>query len=243
MHLLEQLPGIIWAGFMGLVIGNFTTSPIYRLPRSEPLFTRDPFCDSCHAPLKPRDLFPVLSWLMNRGLCRYCKARIPSAYTVTEAFVCLLFILCYLHFGFSELFLLVALGMTSFVMIAMMLKLDNFFSDRTLIAGIVLGMLYRTLIDGTIYGFAGAGFAGLMAGVILWKLSKRPLVRNISEYPSYVKLLVAAGVWLPLIQLPGVLLAMGIASLLAKDKKWLMEFSIMACVMIETLYSHLMVSL
>ncbi len=196
MPLLDLLPGIIWSGFLGLVIGNLATSPIYRLPRNEPLFVRDPFCDSCSAPLKTRDLFPVFSWLMTRGKCRYCGVAVPAAYTLMEAFTSLLFVLCYLKFGFTESFILVSLGMTAFFMLAAMLTLDDFFADRVLIAGLVCGMLYRTLFDHTLFSFAGTAYGGLIAGVIVWKLSGKPMSRNMAAFPDVLKLLVLAGVWL-----------------------------------------------
>ncbi len=140
-YFIDLLPGIIWSGFMGLAIGNFATNPIYRLPRGESLFARDPYCGDCNAPLKPRDLFPVLSWLSTGGKCRYCGARVPGAYTVTEALIGAIFVTLYLRLGWSERFVLESFGLTAFVMIAVMLFIDGFFSDRTLVACLMLGML------------------------------------------------------------------------------------------------------
>jgi len=229
MHLLDLLPGIIWSGFLGLIAGNFATSPIYRLPRGESLFLRDPYCGDCNAKLKPKDLFPVLSWLMTRGKCRYCGAAVPGAYTAIEALTCILFIVCYLQYGFSERFLLVSLGITAFLMLITMLLLDDFFSDKTLVATIVLGMLCRTLLDGTLYGFAGSAFAGLLAGIAIWRISGTPMVRDVTAFPAYLKLLLAAGVWLPLSRLAIVLLAALIAALIRQDKKRLPEITIIVC--------------
>lgn len=211
---------------MGLAIGNFATNPIYRLPRGESLFARDPYCGDCNARLLPRDLFPVFSWLSTGGKCRYCGAAVPGAYTVTEALIGALFVAFYLKMGWSEKFILCSFGLTAFVMIAMMLYIDNFFSDRTLVAALTLGMLYRTLQDGSIYGFAGTAYAGLMAGALAWKLSGRPMVRDAAAFPPYLKLLVLAGIWLNWMQLAILLVVAGAGSLLSKRRKWLAEYVI-----------------
>jgi prepilin signal peptidase PulO-like enzyme (type II secretory pathway) len=231
-HLIE---GIIAAAFLGLVFGNFATNPIYRLPRKESLFLKDPYCGDCNAKLMPKDLFPVLSWLMTRGKCRYCGALVPATYACTEAFIGLLFVAAYLKSGFTEQFLLVSFGMTALVMIAMMLYLDNFFSGKTVIAAIVLGALYRTLQDGTLYGMAGGGFAGLMVGALVWKYSGKNLIRDITAFPEYLNLLVTAGVWLPLHQFYMTCLVAAVALLFKKNRPWIVEWSIITYVIIAVL--------
>src|SRR5277367_1661156 len=106
----QLLEGIILSGFLGLAFGNFATNPIYRLPRSESLFLKDPYCGDCNAKLMPKDLFPVLSWVMTRGKCRYCGASIAADYAIIEALIGLLFVLAFIKWGLSESFLLASFG-------------------------------------------------------------------------------------------------------------------------------------
>lgn len=214
--MLDSLPGIIWSFFIGIVMGNFATSPIYRLPKGEPLFARNPYCGSCNAPLTPRDLFPVFSWLLTRGKCRYCSAAIPADYFLIELFSGIIFVICYLKFGFSEPFILISFGILSLLMLAMMLRTDHFFSDRTLMVSALLGMLYRTLMDGTLYGFAGTAFAGILAGLLVWKLSGIPMKRDYAAFPVYLKLLALAGIWLYFPQLAALFAVASLAAVLIK---------------------------
>jgi leader peptidase (prepilin peptidase)/N-methyltransferase len=44
---------------------------------------------------------PVLSWLVLRGRCRYCKAKISPRYLIIELLTGLLFLACYWYFGFA----------------------------------------------------------------------------------------------------------------------------------------------
>jgi prepilin signal peptidase PulO-like enzyme (type II secretory pathway) len=229
------LQGIIISGFMGLAIGNFVTNPIYRLPRNEPLFLKDPYCGDCNTVLTPKDLFPVLSWLMTKGKCRYCGAAVPGSYTVTEAFVGLLFVIFFLQYGFSEKFLLLSFGMTAFVMLGMMLYIDNFFSDRTFAAALAIAAVYRTLTEATVYGFAGGAFAGLLLGAAVWKLSGKPMVRDAAAFPAYLKLLVVSGAWLTFPQWFAILPVCAFAAVARDAKKWLPEYAII-CATLAVLF-------
>ncbi len=69
------LVGSILASFLGLVIDRFPEQSIIR-PASH--------CDSCQTRLRPLDLIPILSQVVNRFRCRYCKVRYPFWYALFE---------------------------------------------------------------------------------------------------------------------------------------------------------------
>ena len=73
------------AALFGAVIGSFLNVVAYRLPRQESLVSPRSRCPSCEAAIKPYDNIPVLSWLLLRGQCRNCGARISPRYPVIEA--------------------------------------------------------------------------------------------------------------------------------------------------------------
>ena len=77
------LVGSILASFLGLVIDRFPEQSIIR-PASH--------CDSCQTRLRPLDLIPILSQVLNRFRCRYCKARYPVWYALFELGLGLLFL-------------------------------------------------------------------------------------------------------------------------------------------------------
>jgi leader peptidase (prepilin peptidase)/N-methyltransferase len=72
------------AGVMGIIVGSFLNVVAYRLPRKESLAHPPSRCPSCGAPVKPYDNVPVLSWLLLRGRCRGCGARISWRYPLVE---------------------------------------------------------------------------------------------------------------------------------------------------------------
>lgn len=69
----------------GLLIGSFLNVVAYRLPRGESLVTPRSRCTSCGEEVRPYDNVPVLSWLLLRGRCRFCSAKISARYPIVEA--------------------------------------------------------------------------------------------------------------------------------------------------------------
>lgn len=75
---------VVVAGVLGLLIGSFLNVVIWRVPRGESIVSPPSHCPSCDAPIAPRDNIPVLSWLLLRGRCRSCAARISARYPLVE---------------------------------------------------------------------------------------------------------------------------------------------------------------
>jgi leader peptidase (prepilin peptidase)/N-methyltransferase len=75
---------IVGCGLLGLAIGSFLNVVIYRVPRDESIISPRSRCPSCAAPIKEYDNVPVLSWIVLRGKCRNCHARISPRYIVVE---------------------------------------------------------------------------------------------------------------------------------------------------------------
>lgn len=81
------------AGVVGLVLGSFIGVVVDRLPRKESLVSPPSHCVSCGASIKPYDNVPVVSYLLLRGRCRICGARIPPRDALIELGTGALFVL------------------------------------------------------------------------------------------------------------------------------------------------------
>ncbi|MBQ4854479.1 prepilin peptidase [Rhodanobacter sp. B2A1Ga4] len=107
---MPELPLVLWialAGVLGLLVGSFLNVVILRLPermaaawRQEarevlelqadatplpPGIVREPsHCPHCKHPLSARDNIPLFGWLLLRGHCRYCQAKISIQYPLVE---------------------------------------------------------------------------------------------------------------------------------------------------------------
>lgn len=84
---------------LGLVLGSFYNVVIYRLPRNVSLLKPPSSCPSCGSRIRWYDNIPLISYLILRGRCRVCGARISVQYPLVELGSGLLVILCYHLFG------------------------------------------------------------------------------------------------------------------------------------------------
>lgn len=71
-------------GLVGLAFGSFLTVVVHRVPRGESLVSPRSRCPSCGTQLRNADNIPVVSWVLLRGRCRSCGARISPVYPLTE---------------------------------------------------------------------------------------------------------------------------------------------------------------
>jgi leader peptidase (prepilin peptidase) / N-methyltransferase len=81
---MASAPEIVAAGVIGAILGSFLNVVIHRLPRGESLVSPGSRCPECETPIAPYDNVPVLSWLILRGRCRHCGARISPRYPAVE---------------------------------------------------------------------------------------------------------------------------------------------------------------
>jgi leader peptidase (prepilin peptidase) / N-methyltransferase len=86
---------------LGLAFGSFLNVCIYRLPLDLSVVTPRSACPRCKQPIAFYDNLPVISWLMLRGRCRHCEARISARYLLIEVLTGVLFLGCYNYFGFT----------------------------------------------------------------------------------------------------------------------------------------------
>jgi leader peptidase (prepilin peptidase)/N-methyltransferase len=75
---------VVVVGLFGAVIGSFLNVVVHRVPLGESLVAPGSHCPACGAPVKPYDNVPVVSWLLLRGRCRNCGARISPRYPLVE---------------------------------------------------------------------------------------------------------------------------------------------------------------
>lgn len=90
---------VLAAGLLGLVVGSFLNVVIHRVPLRQSVVWPASRCPACGEPIAPLDNVPVLSYVLLRGRCRNCKARISARYPLVEVFTGALFAAAAYEFG------------------------------------------------------------------------------------------------------------------------------------------------
>lgn len=82
---------VVVAGLFGLVVGSFLNVVIHRVPLRQSVVWPSSRCPVCGEQIAPKDNVPLLSYVLLRGRCRNCKARISARYPLVEALTGVLF--------------------------------------------------------------------------------------------------------------------------------------------------------
>ena len=104
---------------MGTILGSFYNVVAYRLPKGESIIYPASHCPNCNHKLRPWELIPIFSYLLQGGKCVSCKQKISIFYPISEILCGLLFVFCYLSFGLS-LDLIIALTFVSLLIIVIL---------------------------------------------------------------------------------------------------------------------------
>jgi len=149
---------------LGLAIGSFLNSIIYRLHTGESFLFQRSYCPRCKKNLGWQDLIPLLSFLILRGKCRYCKKPIPWQYPLVELATGLLFVFIFrqdatlLLSGYTALiflrigFLLLA---SCFLIIIFISDLKYYIiPDKIIYPAIIISLIVNSLIALQQYGFS-----------------------------------------------------------------------------------------
>ena len=83
----------------GSVIGSFLNVVILRTPLHQSIITEPSHCFSCGNRLKWYDMFPVFSWIILRGKCRFCGSKISPRYMIFEAVCGVSYLLAFMRFA------------------------------------------------------------------------------------------------------------------------------------------------
>jgi len=154
---------VIIAGIFlfGLIIGSFLNVCILRIPRAESIVLPPSHCPVCNAAIEPYDNIPVVSWLLLRGRCRKCKVRISPLYPTVELATGLLFVACYLVFGFTAEGLKWAIFAALMVILTVTDFRERILPDKVNFVGLALGLLislFTKPVDGTAHWLSGLLF-------------------------------------------------------------------------------------
>ncbi|HEX4241830.1 MAG TPA: A24 family peptidase [Steroidobacteraceae bacterium] len=250
---------------LGLVVGSFLNVVIYRLPimlerewkREAAELLREPggptaeperftlsyprsACPACRTPIRIRDNVPVMSWLILRGRCAACRARIPARYPIVELTTGILSAWVAWRFGFG-VSTLCALLITWSLIALTGIDIDH----QLLPDGITLLLMWAGLVASVLVGpmagssvpvsptaavlGAACGYSSLWLVFHLFKLVTGKEGMGYGDFKLYA----ALGAWLgwkvlPLIILlsaaTGAVIGIGMVSLRGRDRAAPMPF-------------------
>lgn len=80
---------------IGSCLGSFSCATIERLYQGESILFPASHCTHCHKKLRPYELIPIFSILLQKFCCRYCQKPLSKIYFFAELSGALLFLLLF----------------------------------------------------------------------------------------------------------------------------------------------------
>lgn len=213
-------------GGLGLIAGSFLNVVIHRLPiMLERQWTRDcrehlklsppdtdpgPYnlvvpgsaCPACGAPVRPWQNIPILSYVILRGRCAACGARISPRYPLVEVLTAVASLAVAWRFGVSLYTAAALLLSWSLVALAMIDLETRLLPDLLTLPLLWLGLLVN--LNGTFVDLRSAVIGALSGYLILWLVYHvfKWLTRKEGMGYGDFKLTAMLGAWLGWTALP-----------------------------------------
>ena len=227
------------ATLFGLIIGSFINVVIHRLPKimehewrkecadcfpeykiNPPsgefnLSTPNSHCPKCQTPIRVRDNIPLISWLLLKGKCHYCQAKISARYPLVELLSALLSLTIAYQFEFS--YFAIALLFFTFVLIAAtFIDLDTMLLPDQLTLPLVWSGITLSLLDISPVSLQDSVIGAIAGYLCLWSVYWAFKLITGKEGMGYgdFKLLSALGAWLGWQYLPIIVLLSSLVGLI-----------------------------
>jgi len=114
----------VFVFIFGAVVGSFLNVCIFRLPSHESIIKPLSRCPHCQHPIRFFDNIPLISFIILKGKCRDCGAKISWRYPLVELITAMLSLLLFLKFGPTLRFLILFI-FTAVLIVITFIDLDH----------------------------------------------------------------------------------------------------------------------
>ena len=165
MHITHLIVVFIF----GAVVGSFLNVCIYRIPRKKSIVFPSSACPACEKPIRFYDNIPFVSYLVLKGKCRDCGARISFRYFLIELITAVVFTLIYRRWGLSPEFF-IQIFFTAVLIVVSFIDYDfQIIPDILSIGGMVAGLIISFVRPG--FRVMDAVYGVLIGGGVLFVIA------------------------------------------------------------------------
>ena len=189
----------------GLALGSFLNVVAARVPLRRSIVRPPSACMSCGHEIAWYDNVPLVSYVVLRGRCRHCAARVPLQYPAVELLTALLVAACVFTFGLSAQAAVSAFFCAVLVAISAIDLEHRIIPNRIVVPATAIVLAANTLRDvGPEWAVAGAGaFVFLLAAALIY-----PAGMGMGDVKLAALMGVALGRTVPVALMAGMLAAM-----------------------------------
>lgn len=176
---------------MGAIIGSFLNVCIYRIPIEKSIISPPSSCTNCGNRLKPLELIPIISYLLQGGKCKNCGTKISIKYPLIEALTGALFVFAYYNIGLQLSLLRALVVMSSLIVVTFIDFEYSIIPDEVNLFIFITGIMFNIFIRDI--SIADQALGILVGGGILLLIAT---VTGGAMGGGDIKLMAAMGVYL-----------------------------------------------
>ena len=156
---------------LGSVMGSFYHALSTRLSKGLSIIKPPSHCENCNHQLKWYELIPIVSYIIQGGKCRECKAKLSLSYLLIEVCTGILFAVCYHAFDFT-LELAIALIFVSSLIIIIISDIEYMIILDEVLIFAIFGIIIIDIFSIGLYETATRILAGVGAFVTMYLIKK-----------------------------------------------------------------------
>ena len=198
----------LFSFLFGLIVGSFLNVCIHRIPRKISLVRPSSACPQCNERIRFYDNIPLISYVILRGKCRFCKKSISIRYPIVELLSGSLSMSLFVKYGLTPHYFLLYFFSASLIIITFVDLQHKIIPDVISLPGILTGLVAVSLFklnglswkDSMIGMIIGGGLLYLIGFGYEWLRKKEGMGMG------DVKLLAMIGAWMGYMALPYIIL-------------------------------------
>jgi leader peptidase (prepilin peptidase)/N-methyltransferase len=206
---------ILFALLFGLILGSFLNVCIHRIPQKESIIRPPSTCPECKEMIRFYDNIPLVSYVILRGKCRFCKKPIPIRYPIVELLTGLLSVALFIRYGLTTRYFLFFAFSASLIVVTFIDLYHKIIPDVISLPGILVGLAAVSVFrlnnlswkDSLIGIIIGGGSLFLIGITYQWLRKKEGMGMG------DVKLLAMIGAWMGYMALPYIILISSLAGI------------------------------
>jgi leader peptidase (prepilin peptidase)/N-methyltransferase len=143
----------IFIGVIGVIIGSFCNVLIYRMPYNKDFIFSRSKCTKCNKQLLWWHNIPILSFILLKKKCYFCKENISYIYITVEILSSLIFLFVFNLFGFNIQALFASI---IFILLLSLLVIDIYHKavpESLLLFTLTLSFIYGIFSDNILVHF------------------------------------------------------------------------------------------
>ncbi len=206
----------IFIFIVGSIVGSFLNVCIHRMPLGESIVRPRSYCPKCKQPIPWYDNIPLLSYIILKGRCRFCKDKISLRYFMVELLTAMTFLAIFNLYGLGYLSPFYTIFISGLIVATFVDINHRIIPDEISLGGIAVGFLLNAVRGiqlrplsydlkpvfnsflGIIIGGGILYLTGFLFDLVYFKLLKRPPIQGETESMGGgdIKLLAMIGAFL-----------------------------------------------